>query len=376
MVFTNKIKDISSIGIADIIGAGTSALFWFFIASIAGPEGYGEITYFISIAVLSSNIALFGAVNTNIVYTAKNIQIQSTLYIITLCAGLISLFVVLLFFNNLGASFLILGLVIFGLSTSELLGKKLYQTYSKFVITQRILMITCGIGLYYIFGIQGVLLGYSISYLPYIYVIIKTVRTVKIDFSLFKTKLNFIVPQYFQTLSGSLSGSLDKLIIGPIFGFGLLGNYSLGFQFFTILTILPAIVGKYLVPEDSSGIENKKLKKMIIVISVGLAFLGFCFGPIVSGALFPKFLEAEEVIRIISIAIIPTTVNTVYHSKFYAKEKSRDILYSSLLWISAQIIGIIILGNYFGVNGIAASYVLGAICSSSYLVLVDKFRDS
>lgn len=374
MKFGNKIKDISSIGIADIAGSVISAVFWFYIASVVGPEGYGEITFFISIAMLSSTISLFGAVNTNIVYTAKNVQIQSVLYTITLSAGLVSSLIVFLFFNNLGVSFLNFGLIVFSLSTSELLGRKFYRTYSKFVITQRVLLITCAIGLYYVIGIQGILLGYSISYIPYIYIIINTFKTTKIDFAIFKTKLSFIIPQYLQTLSGSISGSLDKLIIGPIFGFGLLGNYSLGLQFFTILTILPVIVGKYIMPQDSSGVENKKVKKLIIITSVGLAGLGFFFGPIISGMLFPKFLEAEEVIKIISFAVVPVTINTVLHSKLYALERSRNILISSLVWISAQILGIIILGTYFGANGIAASYVLGSTCSSIYLILVDRYH--
>ena len=72
--------------------------------------------------------------------------------------------------------------------------------------------------------------------------------------------MHFIIPQYFQTLSGSLSGSLDKLIIAPLFGFTLLGNYSLGLQVYALLTLLPAVVVKYIIPQDSSGIENKKLK--------------------------------------------------------------------------------------------------------------------
>jgi O-antigen/teichoic acid export membrane protein len=376
MKFRNKIRDISSIGVSDITASGISALFWFFIASTVGPEDYGEITYFISIAMLSSNISLLGAVNTNIVYTAKKIQIQSTLYVITLSTGLISSFIVLLFFNNLGTSFLILALIVFGLSTSEILGRKLYLTYSKFVITQRILMITFGIGLYHIIGIQGILIGYSMSYLPYIYVIVKTLKTIKIDFLLFRTKSNFIIPQYFQSLSGSLSGSLDKLIIGPIFGFGLLGNYSLGLQFFSLLTILPVIVAKYIIPQDSSGVDNKKLKKIIIVVSVGLVVVGFFFGPIISGVLFPKFLEAEEVIKIISFAVLPWTINAVYYSKFYAAEKSRNVLISSLIMTSTQVVGIITLGNYFGVNGIAVSYVLGTSCSSIYLVLTDRHHNN
>ena len=88
--FLEKLKDLGSIGIADISASGISALFWFYLANLLGPEEYGELTFFISIASLTSTISLLGAVHTNMVYTAKKIQIQSTLYLITLSTGVIS----------------------------------------------------------------------------------------------------------------------------------------------------------------------------------------------------------------------------------------------------------------------------------------------
>ena len=52
MSVKRKIIDISSIGITDLIGTGTAAIFWFYIASELGPESYGEISFFVSIAAL------------------------------------------------------------------------------------------------------------------------------------------------------------------------------------------------------------------------------------------------------------------------------------------------------------------------------------
>jgi O-antigen/teichoic acid export membrane protein len=370
--FWNKLKDIASIGVADIAAAGISSIFWFYIASTVGPEDYGQITYFISIAMLSSTIALFGASNTNIVYTAKKIPIQSTLYLITLTSGIIISIILFVIFINIGVSSLILGFIIFSLATSEILGKKLFKIYSKFILTQKILMIILGISAYYFVGIEGILIGYGLSYIPYTYIIFNSFRTEKIDFSLIKQKLHFIIPQYFQTLSGSLSGSLDKLIIAPLFGFTLLGNYSLGLQVYALLTLLPAVVVKYIIPQDSSGIENKKLKLIIILSSIIIAILGFTFGPIVISTIFPKFTNAEEVIQIISFATIPYTITNVYHSKFYGLEKSKYVLISSTLSTGTQILGILILGSLFGVNGIAASLVLGSSAATIFVVLADK----
>ena len=55
---TGKIKDISSIGLADILSKAIASIFWFYIASQLGPENYGELTYLISIASLASGLSI------------------------------------------------------------------------------------------------------------------------------------------------------------------------------------------------------------------------------------------------------------------------------------------------------------------------------
>ena len=125
-------------------------------------------------------------------------------------------------------------------------------------------------------------------------------------------------------------------------------------------------------PNDASGNENKKLKKMIILFSIGLAILGFIIGPIVVTSIFPKFTEAEEVIRIVSISVIPSTISMTYQTKFLGREKGRLVLISSSIWTVTQIIGILILGHYFGVNGVAFSLILGATAAAVYSFFANK----
>ena len=366
-----KLKDLSSIGIADLSAKGISALFWFYIAALIGPQGYGELTFFVSIAVLASTISLLGATSTLVVYTAKKIPIQTALYSITLISGSISSIVVFLVLFNVGTSFLILGHVIFGLVISELLGQKIFRTYSKFVITQRVLMITLSLGLFYVIGQEGILIGMALSYLPYLIIIIKNYRNIPMNFTLVKEKFGFIINNFIITSSIAINGSLDKLIIGPLFGFTILGNYSLGLQALSLLTMLPTIVSKYIVPYDSSGFENKKLKKIIILISILLSILGFTIGPLALSSIFPKFETATSIIQIVSLSTLPMTIVTVYNSKFLGNEQSRHVVINSSIWTLTQITGIFTLGNIYGVDGIAMSLVLGSILACLYVVIVE-----
>ena len=41
------IHDLTFLGSANIIGNGITAIFWFYLAALLGPEGYGEISYFL-----------------------------------------------------------------------------------------------------------------------------------------------------------------------------------------------------------------------------------------------------------------------------------------------------------------------------------------
>ena len=370
--FRKKLTNLASIGIADVSAKGISAIFWFYVAAILGPTGYGEITYLLSVAMIASTVALLGAGNTLIVYTAKNVKIQSALYVLTLISGSITSIVVFFIFYDVGTSFLILGYVIFGLVTSELLGYKLYKNYSKYIITQRALMVVLSIGLFYIFGQEAILIGIALSFSPYIIGIIRGFKKTKINFNLIKERSNFLMNSYLHSVVATLNGSIDKLIIAPLVGFALLGNYSLGLQFLTLLQIIPMVVTKYIIPQDSTGIENRKLKKITILTSLGLAILGFTIGPVVISMIFPEFGEAEWVIRIVSLSIIPFTIVLMYQSKFLGQEKSSRLLFSSTIWVGTQILGIIILGSLYGINGIASAIVLGATASAIYVIIADE----
>ena len=266
----------------------------------------------------------------------------------------------------------VLGYVIFSLATAEILGKKEYRNYSVYLITQKILMVGFALFFYYFMGLEGVILGIGLSFFPYITRIYKSFKTDKINFSLIKPRVGFIINSYALDLSRTFSGYTDKLIVAPLFGFAILGNYQLGIQVLAILGILPGIVYQYILPRDSSGDSNRNLKKITIIVSIILAVLGFILAPIILPVLFPKFIEAIEVIQIVSISVIPTTVNLIYISKFLGNELSKIVLIGSGVFLSVQIVSIFILGELMGVNGVAMALVLGASAEAIFLVTVNK----
>ena len=191
MVSLQKIKDLVSIGTGDVFGTAATAVFWFYLASQIRPSEYGEIHWFLGIAGIFSQIALFGTLNTLTVYTAKNVKIQSTLYFISLVASaILSLTVIIIFpgFFEIDSGVILVAYVINTLALGDILGRKLYSTYSRYVLTQKVLSLVLGLVFFYSFGYESILFALALSYLFYTKRIIQCFKEIKIDFSLIKPR--------------------------------------------------------------------------------------------------------------------------------------------------------------------------------------------
>jgi O-antigen/teichoic acid export membrane protein len=379
----NSIKNIFSdfrgligIGVTDVASSGIAALFWFYIASALGPEPYGKVSYLIAVATLTSTVSLLGSTNMLTVYTAKNVKIESAVYLISIICGLIASIILYFITYDVSASAYVIGIMIIGLGNATIIGKKSYKNYSKYIIAQKLLMASLSISMYYTIGFDGILFGIALSSAPYLIIIYKGFRESKIDFRLIKDRFAFMSNSYMLNLSSAFTGSIDKLIIVPLLGLGILGNYQLGIQFLAVLQILPSIVYKYILPQDASGNPNRNLKKVIIVISAIFTVCGIVLSPFIIPKLFPKYESAVQVIQIISLSLVPDTIITIYQSKYFGNEKSRIVLIGSIIHISVQITTILLLGKIFGANGIAASLVLSSLASCMFYLTTSRFFEA
>jgi len=233
-------------------------------------------------------------------------------------------------------------------------------------------MVVFALTFYYLIGLEGVILGIGLSFVPYVKRIYKSLKNDKNDFSLIRQRIRFIINSYALDLSRTFGSYTDKLIVAPLLGFALLGNYQLGIQLLSVLGILPGSVYQYILPRDASGESDKKLKTIIIIISGILAVLGIILAPIILPVFFPEFIEAVEVIQIMSISIIPSTINLIYISKFLSKELSKIVLIGSGIFLGVQIVSIFVLGELLGVNGVSLALVLGATAEAIFLVSINR----
>ena len=373
MVFLQRIKELATLGSGDVIGSVLSAIFWFYLASQIKPDAYGEIHWFLGIAGIFSYIALFGTINTITVYSAKNVKIQATLYLISLIAGaVLSLIIIIVFpaFYEIDSGVLVIAYIINTLALGDLLGRKLYSTYSKYVLTQKALTLGLGLAFFYYFGYEGILFALSLSYVFYIKRIFIIFREQKINFNLVKERIGFITNNYMVFLLAGFNGQIDKIIIAPLLGFALLGNYSLALQAITIMMTFSAIFYKYILPQDSTGKNTKNLKIFAIIVSVSISLVGIFLGPTVIEVFFPKYLEAKDAIQIMSIVIAPSTIALIFESQFLGSEKSRVVLIGAIISLVILTGGMIILGLNFGIIGLAWSLIIATTAKMVFLLIM------
>ena len=366
------LKDISTIGVASIAGSGIAAIFWIYLAALMGAENYGELAFYISIASVATSISFIGGPAAITVLVAKKIKIESTIYFLSITASIISAIVLYIAFTNIGLSIYVLGAVIYNLSVSELLGRKRYREYSIYFTLQKILFVILALVLYYVIGPEGVLIGIGLSFMPFLIQIYSGFKNYNISFQLLKTKWKFVTNNFFIDLSVVLNNQVDRLIIGPMFGFVILGNYYLAIQVLMVLTLIPEIVRKYTIPEDSSGVNTTKIKIITVGFSFILALIGILVVPQILPIFFSEYNESVELIPLISLTIIPATISGLYNSKFLAHEKSNYVVIINIVSTIVLISGVFILGQFLGVVGLAYSFLLSNIVKAVFYFCLTK----
>ena len=371
---TNGLKSISLIGISDIIGSGIAAFFWFYLATLLDVEAYGELHYFIAIAGFAYIISMVGTRDVVTVYVSKKIKITPILFLLSLSAGTVAAVVILGFFYRIDVAFLVLAFIINDLAVGYILGKKLFKSYAKYIITQKTLTLALGLGFFYIFGVEGIIFALALSYIHFAIFIFRGFREEKIDSSLLASRSRFIITNYSLNLFGGFRNHLDKIIIAPILGLTLLGNYALALQIWAILILFSNIIFRYILTHDASGNPNKKLKLFTFFSSIVIAIFGITILPLIIPEFFPKYTGTVIAIQIMSICVIPATIGQIYTSKLLGAEKSRTLIFARTISASSFLIAMLSLGLTYGITGVAAAFVLSSALQAAYLAIDDFLK--
>jgi O-antigen/teichoic acid export membrane protein len=179
-----------------------------------------------------------------------------------------------------------------------------------------------------------------------------------------------------MSLSQSAVTFADKLIIGPIFGFAILGVYQFGFQFLIFLSVIPTSLLQYLIPQEASGIQKKGIRKLGMTLALAMAGIFFFIGPPIIVSLFPKYTEAVPIAQIMAFGIIPLTVNALINSRLLGTENTKPILIGSIVYTLSLVFALLYLGTAFGIVGLAFASVMSLSLQSATLLLLTHHQRS
>lgn len=352
------------------IGYGSSSLlafvFYILFAKMLSVELYGELIYLFSIATVAIIFSRFGLGQTNIVQLAKGNEkftSQANVFHLILVASIS----IILFFMNPMLSILTIGVAFFMMDLNILQGGKDYKKYLIISISCRVFQIILSLILYYIIDFYGIILGTVIATLLHSPHFIKSL--LKWDFKFDEIRKHFVsnLHNFGVECSQILPNWTDKLLLVPLVGFSITGIYQFGFQIFLVMGILPMILYTFLLPEESSKENTRKVILMGIIFSIILATVTFFVAPLAIKLVFPEFEQSIIIIKILSIGIIPLTVITILNAKLQSKE-SKMVGIGALVRISSHLLLIPIFWNIWEYEGLAFSVIISLLTHMSYLI--------
>ncbi|HEX6672903.1 MAG TPA: hypothetical protein VF084_11775 [Nitrososphaeraceae archaeon] len=369
--FLKSNKGLVYIIIGNIVGAILTGGFWLLLASLQSVEEYGKTSYMISMASLASSFALLGlntAITTFIPKGHKKIHVAANQ--VVLISSIIAALIVAQRDWLLG--FFVVGMSFWMMSIYEFLGRKSYKQYAIANIGARGCQLLLSIVLYYLIGIPGIIIGFTISFFLFSHRYIHSIKYFNRDFSEISGKMKFALHSYSFNMSNALLMYFDKIIIPPIFGYAILGYYQLGFQFLMFLGMIPISFFQYLIPEESSGNKKTKLRIIGFGLSIGLAVLLYFLSPTIINIFFPHYQNSLDAIRVISIGIIPMMIAYIINSKFLSEGNTRGVVIGAIIYQILQITLMILLGRLIEVTGIALSVVIALTGQALFLLLYKK----
>ena len=368
----DSIKGIGAIGIGDIVGKSIAGVFWIYVASVLTPEEFGEISYLMSIAATCSIFAAIGTQNTITTFTAKKIELVKTLSIFSIISSIFGTVVLLLLFERLDIGILSIGFVLNNLVIGNLLGRKKFSTYSILQALQKVLVIILGLIAIHLFSYEGLIFALAFSYLIFIIGTFRILKETEFNWNLLKQKWKFIANNYLMRVLGSLGNQVDKILVMPLLGAAILGNYSLGLQVLVVCNSISTIIFKFILPYDSTNVSTQQVKKYLIIISVGIAALGYFLLPEIMPILFPEYSGVSHAIQILVLTVIPSSFLVIFSSKFLSLEKTGILLVGNGVSLTTMVVGVISLGTIYGITGLFWTVILSTTFNALVLILYYK----
>lgn len=362
--------------VVNVLTSVLGAVFYLYFAAIVSIQDYGKVNYVISFALTAYAISSMGMDTTIMTFVPKiGRRILFECYSIILISTVTVSLVTGILFREFTASIMIFSVMAYSISLVELVTLSRYKEYTMLSLGSKISQICLSLSFFYWIGLDGFLLGYSISYLIFGYRFLLGLKNFSLNFHELRGKWRFVMQVYGAGTSYTLLSYLDKIVVGLVFDYFLLGSYQLSFQVFTFLSILPHTLFNYLLPHQARGLHKKRIKILGFTLICGIVLLAVLTIPVALPYAFPKYTHVVTAIQIMAFAIIPLTLVSFLRSNILAETKqTASMLYAGLISLTTEIVSIIVLGSLFGINGVSSALLLTMTIEFIFLLIANRGR--
>ena len=143
-------------------------------------------------------------------------------------------------------------------------------------------------------------------------------------------------------------------------------------QFLFLLDTIPRTFATYFTPKEAAGEKNKKIKVFSILIAILITIISVIAVPYGVMEFLPKYEESIVPMQILSLALIPLSISGIQQAEFFGQEKSRPVLLGGIMEASLYITSIVVLGQLYGLIGMATSFLIAVWIRVSFNFFFSK----
>lgn len=397
---SNFFKDFSVIFFESIMTRGLNFIIILILTRLLGPSDYGKYSFiFISMAFLSAILDL-GMENTAVRFSNKEKDEKNSIFglyfLLKSIILAIAIFILVLFGENIfialnkGDLVEYIPYLIIGLAGESLLfiNDTYLQAVQRFKLRAIINIVRYIISLIYILFlvfsnflvlkyivcVYFVPLGISLFFFPrYISFLISFFRQ-KLKRNLLTEMSNYQKWVLNICVSGNILSRIDFFMLSFWVNYSLLGIYNAAFQLSAIVSFLPYIFGKVMLPKISN-LTNDKIFNFVrktIAPTLFLSILIILFIPtteIIVPILFGSEYEAAvPILQVLLIAFIIAFVTVPFEQALYSLGKPKFVAAGKYLQILIIVILNIIMVPKFGILWAAISVAIGRLTMAVILI--------
>lgn len=394
---TRLAKDLGIVFSENLITRGLNFIVIIMLTRLLGPSDYGKYSFvFVSMAFCSAFFD-FGMENTAVRFSNKEKNTRDSifgLYFLVKSAILISITLILILFGkNIFIAlnkreiieyipYLIIGILgesLLFVNDTYLQAVQKYKTRAAINISRYVISLSFILILYfnnlvllkYVFYLYFIPLLISLLFVhKYIEFIITCLRN-KISTPLLKEVINYEKWMLNLSVGNNILGRIDFLMLSFWVSYSQIGIYNAAFQLSCVVSFLPYIMGKVILPK-MSGLSpqeackfTKKLFKPVLALALIIIYLipaAVCAVPIILGG---EYKDCAVILQVLLLAFTLSFLAVPFEQGLYSLGKPKFIALSKyfqiLLIIALNIFTIPKYGMLWAAINLAISRFLLAI---------------